>query len=115
MSRWDIFRWRTLAGGRWCPVGTVQRRPRRQPRLPDWAVRSSVVTAAFSCHPAPSVCRPSFSPAGSVSAGRSPLGSCAISDGGGTRMCAGRWLAAQLLGSHLLGALPFGKSASLFP
>ena len=32
MSRWDIFRWRTLAGGRWCPVGTVQRRPRRQPR-----------------------------------------------------------------------------------
>ena len=25
MSRWDIFRWRTLAGGRWCPVGTVQR------------------------------------------------------------------------------------------
>ncbi len=32
MSRWDIFRWRTLAGGRWCPVGTVQRRPRRQRR-----------------------------------------------------------------------------------
>ena len=25
MSPWDIFRWRTLAGGRWCPVGTVQR------------------------------------------------------------------------------------------
>ena len=25
MSRWDIFRWRTFAGGRWCPVGTVQR------------------------------------------------------------------------------------------
>ena len=54
--------------------------------FPDWAVRSSVVTAVFPCHPAPSVCRPLFSPAGSVSAGRSPLGSCAISDGGGTRM-----------------------------
>ena len=35
MSRWDIFRWRTLAGGRWCPVGTVQRRPRRQARVPS--------------------------------------------------------------------------------
>ena len=75
--------------GRCWTSATGRQHPRRQPRLPDWAVRSSVVTAAFPCHPAPSVCRPLFSPAGSVGAGRSPLGSCAISDGGGTRMCAG--------------------------
>ena len=80
MSRWDIFRWRTLAGGPPC-------RQRRQ---------------RFS-HRAPLSPRPKRVP---------PFG---ISDGGGTRMCAGRWLAAQLPGSRLLGAPPSGKNASLFP
>ena len=46
------------------------------------------VSSELSCPTAPSVCRPLFSPAGSVSAGRSPLGSCAISDGGETRRSA---------------------------
>ena len=44
--------------GRCWTSATGRQHPRRQPRLPDWAVRSSVVTAAFSCHPAPSVYRP---------------------------------------------------------
>ena len=42
MSRWDIFRWRTLSGGRWCPVGTVQRRPSRQAR---WGKAPAALTA----------------------------------------------------------------------
>ena len=52
----------------------------------DGIFDATEVSSKLSCHPAPSVCRPLFSPAGSVGAGRSPLGSCAISDGGGTRM-----------------------------
>ena len=55
MSRWDIFRWRTLAGGPPCRQGR-QRFPHRAPLSP----------------------RPKRVP---------PFG---ISDGGGTRMCAGR-------------------------
>ena len=58
MSRWDIFRWRTLAGGPPCRQG-------RQ-RFPHQAFLSP---------------RPKRVP---------PFG---ISDGGGTRLCAGRWLA----------------------
>ena len=80
MSRWDIFRWRTLAGGPPCRQG-------RQ-RFPHRAFLSP---------------RPKRVP---------PFG---ISDGGGTRSCAGLWPAAQLSGSRLLGALPVGKDASLFP
>ena len=56
MSRWDIFRWRTLAGGPPCRQG-------RQ-RFPHRAFLSP---------------RPKRVP---------PFG---ISDGGGTRVCAGRW------------------------
>ena len=56
MSRWDIFRWRTLAGGPPCRQG-------RQ-RFPHQAFLSP---------------RPKRVP---------PFG---ISDGGGTRSCAGRW------------------------
>ena len=56
MSRWDIFRWRTLAGGPPCRQG-------RQ-RFPHRAFLSN---------------RPKRVP---------PFG---ISDGGGTRVCAGRW------------------------
>ena len=56
MSRWDIFRWRTLAGGPPCRQG-------RQ-RFSHQAFLSP---------------RPKRVP---------PFG---ISDGGGTRMCAGRW------------------------
>ena len=59
MSRWDIFRWRTLAGGPPC-------RQRRQ-RFSHRAFLSP---------------RPKRVP---------PFG---ISDGGGTRSCAGRWRAA---------------------
>ena len=44
--------------GRCWTSATGRQHPRRQPRLPDWAVRSSVVTAVFPCHPAQSVCRP---------------------------------------------------------
>ena len=68
MSRWDIFRWRTLAGGPPC-------RQRRQ-RFPHRAFLSN---------------RPKRVP---------PFG---ISDGGGTRMCAGRW---QLALSVLANASP---------
>ena len=57
----------------------------------DGIFDATEVSSELSCPTAPSVCRPLFSPAGSVGAGRSPLGSCAISDGGGTRDCAGRW------------------------
>ena len=61
------------------------------------------------------------SAAASVGDGRSPLG--CITRGGsrdaGTALAvterARRWLAAQLPGNHFLGALPFGKNASLFP
>ena len=91
MSRWDIFRWRTLAGGRWCPVGTRSAPTEAAAETLDGIFDATEVSSELSCHPAPSVCRPLFSPAGSVGAGRSPLGSCAISDGGGTRDCAGRW------------------------
>ena len=44
--------------GRCWTSATGRQHPRRQPRLPDWAVRSSVVTAAFFCPTAPSVYRP---------------------------------------------------------
>ena len=82
MSRWDIFRWRTLAGGPPCRQG-------RQ-RFSHQAFLSP---------------RPKRVP---------PFG---ISDGGGTRLCAGHWLAAQPLGNHLLGAPPSGKGGAkpLFP
>ena len=49
----------------------------------DGIFDATEVFSELSCPTAPSVCRPLFSPAGSVGAGRSPLGSCAISDGGG--------------------------------
>ena len=93
MSRWDIFRWRTLAGGPPC-------RQRRQ-RFPHRAFLSP---------------RPKRVP---------PFG---ISDGGGTRLCAGRWhlaLSAPQRGRQDAGtaaavteratALPSGEGASLFP
>ena len=82
MSRWDIFRWRTLAGGPPCRQG-----------------RQRFSHRAFLSP------RPKRVP---------PFG---ISDGGGTRLCAGHWLAAQPLGNHLLGAPPSGKGGAkpLFP
>ena len=105
MSRWDIFRWRTLAGGPPCRQG-------RQ-RFPHRAFLSN---------------RPKRVP---------PFG---ISDGGGTRVCAGRWRGCPLsrltapapprgepsLASPFGGgalqrraeratAPPVGKGASLFP
>ena len=56
--------------GAWRPGGTRQRRPRRQPRFLDWAVRSSVVTAAFPCPTTPSARRP----LAEATAGFQPLG-----------------------------------------
>ena len=66
MSRWDIFRWRTLAGGPPCRQGRQRGPPCRQgrQRFPHRAFLSN---------------RPKRVP---------PFG---ISDGGGTRVCAGRW------------------------
>ena len=69
MSRWDIFRWRTLAGGPPCRQGR-QRFPHRAPLSP----------------------RPKRVP---------PFG---ISDGGGTRVCAGRWRGCPL--RHAFGMTP---------
>ena len=71
MSRWDIFRWRTLAGGPPCRQGR-QRFPHRAPLSP----------------------RPKRVP---------PFG---ISDGGGTRVCAGRWRVAPVGGGEGSGKPP---------
>ena len=92
------------AGARWAPFSARSPLPRRSvldvchwQTAPEAAAETlagifdaTETSSEPPCHPAPSVYRPLFSPAGSVSSGRSPLGSCAISDGGGTRMCAGR-------------------------
>ena len=74
MSRWDIFRWRTLAGGPPCRQG-------RQ-RFPHRAFLSP---------------RPKRVP---------PFG---ISDGGGTRDCAGRWRLALSVTADAVPAPPEGE------
>ena len=80
MSRWDIFRWRTLAGGPPCRQG-------RQ-RFPHRAFLSP---------------RPKRVP---------PFG---ISDGGETRMCAGRWQVALSVTAAAVPAPPKGEPSLASP
>ena len=104
----------------------------------DGIFDATEVFSELSCPTAPSVCRPLFSPAGSVGAGRSPLGSCAISDGGGhgivrgagklpsqspngasvsppARVLAAKWQTSRTdrrgSGDRLLGNVPLGRNS----
>ena len=58
MSRWDIFRWRTLAGGALVPGGHRSAPTEAAAETLDGIFDATEVSSELSCPTAPSVYRP---------------------------------------------------------